>query len=294
MPLLSSPLPLLVLLALTQRGVRGASLRELARATGVRDSSAQHALGVLVKERLIVAEGTLRGRSYRLAANAQAERFVRLSLDHLPREDTLGVLVRANEGVEFASYRKREGELFVVYTNHADAADEVRLREMLARIESEPRVRLRDSRHDQVIAAILEDPSVRQRALAGVVLKGRPQRSLPDRRRRGDFERARRLGRPHPQLAHPSRRRLADLARRYGLAQIGLFGSAVRDDFRPDSDVDVLVRYRPGFRKSLRERVALEHELERLFERDVDVVDEDALGEPVRQRALGEAVALLT
>lgn len=65
------------------------------------------------------------------------------------------------------------------------------------------------------------------------------------------------------------------MSQRFGLGQIGLFGSAVRSDFRPDSDVDVLIRQRPGRGLRSSELIALEDELERAFERDVDVVTEN-------------------
>lgn len=292
MPVLASTLPLQILLALVQRGPQGASLRELARAVGVRDSTAQHAVGTLVAEGLASSQGAFHERRYRLVQTLQAQQFVRLGLNYLPRRDALGALVRGNDGVEFASYRDGEGELFIVYANDGEAADEVRLRHVVRQIETEPPLRLREARHDAVVEAIVADPSVRERALQGIVLKGRPERSLPDRRRRGDFEHARRLGRPHPRLRLPSRRRIADLARRYGLARIALFGSAVREDFRPDSDVDVVVRYRPDARKRLQDVLGLERELERVFERDVDVVDERSLEGEMRRRAEEEEVDL--
>ncbi len=72
------------------------------------------------------------------------------------------------------------------------------------------------------------------------VLTGTIDRTFPDRTRRGDFE-GRPLGRLNEGVRVPSGRRLRDLAREYGLRRILVFGSATRADFRPDSDVDLLV-----------------------------------------------------
>ena len=42
------------------------------------------------------------------------------------------------------------------------------------------------------------------------------------------------------------RQAVADFCRRHGIRRLSLFGSVLRDDFRPDSDIDVLVEFRPG------------------------------------------------
>ena len=67
----------------------------------------------------------------------------------------------------------------------------------------------------------------------------------------------------------------------------------MRSDFRQDSDVDVLVRYRPGVRPSLRSLIQLERALETAFGRDVDLVREDNLLPDLRERVEREAVPLL-
>lgn len=58
---------------------------------------------------------------------------------------------------------------------------------------------------------------------------------------------------------------------RWRIAQFALFGSVLRADFRPDSDIDVLVSFLPdpAFRP---DRLAMQDELEELFNRSVDVV----------------------
>lgn len=66
---------------------------------------------------------------------------------------------------------------------------------------------------------------------------------------------------------------IAAFCRRWQVAELALFGSVLRDDFRPDSDVDVLVTFSPGVRQGLRERVRMAEELRQLFGRPVDVVE---------------------
>ena len=47
---------------------------------------------------------------------------------------------------------------------------------------------------------------------------------------------------------HLSKEALADVCRRYDIRRLSVFGSVLRDDFRPDSDLDVLVEFEPGAR----------------------------------------------
>gem|GEM_PF-6057015 len=58
---------------------------------------------------------------------------------------------------------------------------------------------------------------------------------------------------------------LADLCRRHGVATLSLFGSAVREDFRAGSDIDVLVEFDPGTRVSYFTLGALQQDLSDLF-----------------------------
>lgn len=288
MPLFSSTLSLRVALALTQAGALGLSLREVARAVGAAESSVQHALGTLVDEGAATALRRVRPR-YVLGASEGARRLPRFALGYLPPEPALTALSRANRAVELAAYSAAGQILYLVLAEDADPADEVSLDRALAEL---PAVRVVAAGHDRFVEATLADPSLRERALRARILKGSAARSLPDRRRHGDFRRGRRLGRAHPSLPRISRRRLADLAARYGLRHIGLFGSAVRRDFRPDSDVDVLVRYAPHIRPKLDERVALEQELERLLEHDVDLIDAADLRDELRPAVEADEVAL--
>jgi hypothetical protein len=59
--------------------------------------------------------------------------------------------------------------------------------------------------------------------------------------------------------------------RKHGLRKLSLFGSVLREDFRPDSDVDVLVEFRQGVRAGYLTMAAMERELTALLGRRVDL-----------------------
>ena len=65
--------------------------------------------------------------------------------------------------------------------------------------------------------------------------------------------------------------RIEDFCRRWKIVEFALFGSVLRDDFRPDSDIDVLVTFEPDARWTLFDIVTMQDELEELFGRKVDL-----------------------
>lgn len=67
--------------------------------------------------------------------------------------------------------------------------------------------------------------------------------------------------------------RIAAFCRKWQITEFALFGSVLRDDFRPDSDVDVLVSFAPETHWSLMKIVEIEAELKTIFGREVDLVD---------------------
>jgi predicted nucleotidyltransferase len=73
------------------------------------------------------------------------------------------------------------------------------------------------------------------------------------------------------------RQKISAFCRRWKVTEFSLFGSILRDDFRPDSDVDVLVTFAPDSRVSLFDLVRMEDELKNLFGRDVDLVERAAI-----------------
>lgn len=82
------------------------------------------------------------------------------------------------------------------------------------------------------------------------------------------------------------RDRIADFCRRWKVTEFALFGSAIRDDFRPDSDVDVLVTFEADAPWSLWDLSRMRAELERIFDREVDLVEKKALRNPFRRQAI--------
>ena len=64
--------------------------------------------------------------------------------------------------------------------------------------------------------------------------------------------------------------RIAELCRRHGIRRLALFGSVLRDDFGPDSDVDVLVEFEPGRTPGFG-FIAIQDELSALLGREVDL-----------------------
>ena len=76
---------------------------------------------------------------------------------------------------------------------------------------------------------------------------------------------------------------------RYGVARIGVFGSVVRDEATPASDVDVLVEFREG-EETFDHFMDLKFYLEDLLGRKTDLVIADTLKPRIRDAVLGEVV----
>jgi hypothetical protein len=86
--------------------------------------------------------------------------------------------------------------------------------------------------------------------------------------------------------------RLADLCRRWHIDRLWLFGSVLRPDFRPDSDVDVLVRFEEGRTPGLA-YIRLGDELEQLLGRPVDLLTEPSVRNPIRRHEIFRTRRLL-
>jgi predicted nucleotidyltransferase len=83
--------------------------------------------------------------------------------------------------------------------------------------------------------------------------------------------------------------RLTAFCRRHHIRKLAFFGSVLRDDFRPDSDVDVLVEFDPDFAVGFR-IVDIEEELSQLLGgRRIDLVSEKYLNPRLRKRVLSSA-----
>jgi uncharacterized protein len=83
---------------------------------------------------------------------------------------------------------------------------------------------------------------------------------------------------------------LLGIAARHGVERVRVFGSAARGEASPDSDLDLLIRLRPGHGYS--DFIAFCDEAEAVVGRRVDVVTEDGLSPFIRDRVLAEAIPL--
>jgi hypothetical protein len=87
-----------------------------------------------------------------------------------------------------------------------------------------------------------------------------------------------------------SKEALAAFCRERGMRRLAVFGSALRDDFRPDSDIDVLVQFEPDRIPTLFDIAGMEQELSDLWGgRKIDLRTPEDLSRYFRQQVLAEA-----
>jgi predicted nucleotidyltransferase len=84
------------------------------------------------------------------------------------------------------------------------------------------------------------------------------------------------------------REEIATFCRKHHISKLAFFGSVLREDFSPASDVDALVEFEPGFTPGL-DFFAMETELSAILERKVDLHTRASLSKYFREQALGEA-----
>ena len=82
------------------------------------------------------------------------------------------------------------------------------------------------------------------------------------------------------------RERIAEFCRKWKITEFALFGSVLRDDFRSDSDIDVLVAFAPRAGITFDNRVEMLDELSAFFGRPVDLVVKNAVRNPFRRHAI--------
>jgi len=82
---------------------------------------------------------------------------------------------------------------------------------------------------------------------------------------------------------------IAEFCRRHGIRRLSLFGSVLRDDFGPDSDVDVLVEFNPGATPGLFGLAGMEIELSEMLGRKVDLNTAGFLSKYFRDEVIAEA-----
>jgi predicted nucleotidyltransferase len=88
-----------------------------------------------------------------------------------------------------------------------------------------------------------------------------------------------------PQIDIP-RDRIEAFCKKWKVKEFALFGSVLRPDFSPDSDVDVLVELLPGHGLTLYDWLDMIDELKEIFGRNVDLVAKRGLKNPLRRREI--------
>ncbi|NBD15801.1 MAG: DNA polymerase subunit beta [Cyanobacteria bacterium] len=75
---------------------------------------------------------------------------------------------------------------------------------------------------------------------------------------------------------------LSNFCRRWEIAELAFFGSILRDDFRPNSDVDILVTFTPNgdAKRNLFDLIKMQKQLEHLLHRNVDLTEKKAIKNP--------------
>jgi uncharacterized protein len=87
--------------------------------------------------------------------------------------------------------------------------------------------------------------------------------------------------------------KIADFCRHWNIVEFALFGSILSEDFRPDSDVDVLITFDPNAHHSLFDLVKMEEELETVFGRKVDLVEKAGIRNPFRRHAILKSLEVI-
>lgn len=80
--------------------------------------------------------------------------------------------------------------------------------------------------------------------------------------------------------------KIEDFCKRWKIAEFSIFGSALREDFSPKSDVDVLISFEPDIPWSLYDWVDMIEELRDILGRKVDLVEKSGLRNPFRRREI--------
>ena len=88
---------------------------------------------------------------------------------------------------------------------------------------------------------------------------------------------------------HVDRQRIADYCRRHSIRRLAFFGSVLRRDFRPDSDVDVLVEFEPGEEPGFLRLARMERELSEIIGRQADLRTPEDLSHLFRDEVMASA-----
>ncbi|MGB6065422.1 MAG: nucleotidyltransferase family protein [Desulfomonilaceae bacterium] len=98
-----------------------------------------------------------------------------------------------------------------------------------------------------------------------------------------------------PKISIPQNK-IVEFCARWEITELALFGSALRDDFGSDSDIDILVTFAPEARRTLFDMVDMKDELEAIFGRKVDVVSRrgvESSRNPLRRKAVLDSAEVI-
>jgi predicted nucleotidyltransferase len=288
MRLIASDLAVRIVIALRHSGP--ASLASLAEGMRVRPSSCQRALEVLLADRLVAGIGQGRARVYVLDEKNRALAAVEgLAETLVPAQEALVIVGNANSAVELIGLTSEE--VITVLAKRSTTAERALAVATIKQLADRLGLASQFFDHQDLVQARDLTTRLRHELSRGEVLVGHLDRSIPDRS--GHRKTAgRALGHASPALHLPSARTMQSIKRRHGVRRLKLFGSSVRTDFRPDSDVDIAVTLETGLRPDRARLEALEAELETRLGHDVDLVLESELRPPVRYLVDKESVAL--
>lgn len=71
--------------------------------------------------------------------------------------------------------------------------------------------------------------------------------------------------------------KIAEFCDRWQVTEFALFGSVLRDDFRSDSDIDILITFAPEAKRGLTETMQMRDQLQAIFDRKVDLIVKAAI-----------------
>lgn len=90
--------------------------------------------------------------------------------------------------------------------------------------------------------------------------------------------------------------KISDFCQRWQVVELALFGSILRDNFRPDSNVDMLVQFAPDAQRSLFDLAQMQDELQSILGRETDLVSRDGVEKSrnyIRRKAILESAQVI-
>jgi len=80
-----------------------------------------------------------------------------------------------------------------------------------------------------------------------------------------------------------SDKEIEEFSKKWDIQELSLFGSILREDFSPESDIDILISFNPKSNIDLFDLVIIQNELQNLFDRKIDVIEKEAIKNPFRK-----------